>query len=62
MIESLIQQLEDYRHAHGLTYAQLAVRLEIPETYLYRWKKKNSINGIYAKLIRLFLKQVEVTV
>jgi len=62
MCEILVQQLEDYRSDAGLTNVQLAQQLEIPETYLYRWRKRNNINGIYEKYVRLFLEQQEMAV
>jgi len=62
MEETLVERLEDYRNHCGLTYAQLAQQLEIPENYLYRWRRKNDISGIYAKYIKLFLEQQRVTV
>jgi len=55
MADCLIEELENYRKERGLTYARLAQRLEVPETYLYRWRRKKNINGIYAKFIRVFL-------
>ena len=62
MEEDLVQRLEDYRTQNNLTYTQLAQQLEVPENYLYRWRRKNSINGIYAKFVTLFLEQREVTI
>ncbi|MCA9398798.1 MAG: helix-turn-helix transcriptional regulator [Candidatus Omnitrophica bacterium] len=62
MSVTIIKQLEDYRQGKGLTYAQLAQEMDIPETYLYRWRKKQCVKGIYAKFVTLFLQQQEVTV
>jgi len=55
MKDELIRQLEAYRSKNQLTYSQLAIRLEIPENYLYRWRKAGRIRGIYARLIKAFL-------
>ena len=62
MCEILVQQLEEYRKEAGLTNAQLAQQLEIPENYIYRWRKRSNINGIYEKYVRLFLEQQEMAV
>lgn len=55
MNDELIRQLESYRSKYQLTYSQLAIKLEIPENYIYRWRKAGRIRGIYARLIKAFL-------
>lgn len=57
MSQDLIEQLEEFRLQNSLTYAQLAHQLEIPETYLYRWRKKKGVSGIYARFIKMFLER-----
>jgi len=56
MSAELVKRLEGYRRQHDLTYNQLAQRLGVPETYLYRWKNKKRIIGIYKKIVEEFLK------
>lgn len=57
MSEDLIKKLERFRLRRRLTNAQLAHQLEVPETYLYRWRRKKGVNGIYAKILRMFLEK-----
>lgn len=55
MSAELVKHLERYKKQKGLTYAQLAGELKIPENYLYRWRKKRRIQGIYFRVISSFL-------
>jgi hypothetical protein len=54
-MDDLIKKLEQYKTGHQLTYAQLANRLQIPENYIFRWRKKGRITGIYKRIIEKFL-------
>ena len=56
MTEALIKKLESYKLKHDLTYSQLAKRLDVPDVYIHRWRKKNEIKGIYAKVVEEFLR------
>jgi hypothetical protein len=55
-MDELIRKLEAYKEDRGLTYRQLAQKLDIPEVYLYRWKEKG-VKGIYAKVVGDFLEK-----
>lgn len=57
-MNELIKKLEAYKEANGLTYRQLAEKLDVPELYLYRWKEKG-VKGVYAKVVTDFLKNKE---
>ncbi len=54
-----MKRLEAHKEDRGLTYRQLAQKLDVPEVYLYRWKEKG-VKGVYAKIVTEFLdKQVK---
>ena len=46
------KELEIFRSKENLTYAELAGKIGVPENYIYRWRKKGEIKGIYAKVLR----------
>jgi transcriptional regulator with XRE-family HTH domain len=49
------KKLEQYRSKKGMTYAELANELSVPENYIYRWRQKKEIKGAYARLIKMQL-------
>ena len=55
MSKDLLNKLEDYRTKNSLTYLQLSQRLQIPENYIYRWRKKGEVKGVYKRIIEEFL-------
>ncbi len=56
MTKELLNKLEDYKEKHKLTYYELSQYLKIPENYIYRWRKKGEIKGVYKRIIEEFLK------
>jgi len=55
MSKELLSRLERYRINKELTKFELCNKLKIPETYIYRWTKKEQVGGIYKRLIEEFL-------
>ncbi len=57
MTKELLDKLEDYRAKNNMTYLELSQCLKIPENYIYRWRKKGEIKGIYKRVIEEFVKE-----
>lgn len=50
-------ELEKYRAKHNLTYSEVASKIGVPENYIYRWRKKGEIKGIYGKILTEMLEK-----
>jgi hypothetical protein len=57
-MNDLYNRLIEFKDRKGYTNARIARDLNIPELYLYRWKKKG-IKGIYAIYVNDYLAEKE---
>ena len=49
--DGVLKQLEDYKIKRNLTWQKIARQLNIPENYIYRWRKKGKVTGAYKKIV-----------
>ena len=54
-MDELMNRLIAYKEAKGITFEKLARELDIPETYIYRWKNDRPISRANRRLIEDFL-------
>lgn len=55
--DELLAKLENYKVRYNLTWYQLTRQLQIPENYIYRWRKKGRITGAYKRIVDQFLRE-----
>jgi len=55
--DELLVKLENYKIRYNLTWYQVTRQLQIPENYIYRWRKKDKITGAYKRIIDQFLRE-----
>jgi len=54
-MDRLMKKLIKYKESCNITFDRLARELDIPETYIYRWKNDRPISRANKKLIEKFL-------
>lgn len=57
MTKELLKRLEQYKEQEDLPWYMVAERLQIPENYIYRWRKKGQITGVYKRIVEEFLEK-----